>query len=50
MRWFVIDLLSLVRVHEFRDRDQEGRIVIVGKVDQNKFRVICERLVRLLGR
>lgn len=40
---FAVDLLSLVRVHETAI---VGRPV--GKVDANEFRVVCERLVRVM--
>ena len=45
---FAIDLLSLVRVHESAIVTKKGKTEIVGRLDANEFRVVCERLVDLL--
>jgi len=42
-RPFAVDLLSLVRVHESAIVGRPN-----GSLDENEFRVICERLVRVL--
>lgn len=47
-REYAIDLLSLVRIHESAIVTRRGQIVVVGRINGNEFRVVSERLIRLL--